>query len=1028
MQLPQTALAICEGGNKDDSRRAPIQMTVVKHKYDIGQLKQFAYLCPMFAALQKHFKGQLYYRNAPEDMAQRRAYATDASVFQELPVAVAIPFNEQDLSALVHFAATQKYSLIPRTAGTSLAGQVVGNGIVVDFSVHFNQIMEVNVTEKWVRLQPGVIRDDLNRYLRPLQLQFGPETSTANRAMIGGMVGNNSCGLHSISWGTTRDHLMEVRGFLSDGSPVVFRAYSIEEVEKICGEKTLEGHIYRTLIGLLSHPDHQQTIQTRFPKPSIKRRNTGYAIDRLLQHQPFSKNGPLFNLCPLIAGSEGTLCCITEVKLALMDLPPAHNVLVCGHFQSLRKCMEANTIAMQHRPEASELVDKLILDFTHGHPLYARYRFFIEGDPEAVLMVEFFGETYAQAMDRAEALIADWRSKEMGYAHPVLHGSDIAKAWELRKGGLGLLRNMPGDAQPVNLIEDCAVDVQDLPDYTDDIAALLERHGLQASYYAHAGAGELHIEPIINLKTAKGQAQFRAVLTETVELLKKYGGSLSGEHGDGRLRGEFIPALMGEAVYDLFKQVKEAFDPHYLFNAGKIVRTPPMDTHLRYAPEKPSPVVPTVFQFLETGGILAMAEKCSGSGDCRKSPGAGGTMCPSYMATRREKDTTRARANLLRQFLSQFADTGNAFDHHALKEVMDLCLSCKGCKSECPSAIDVAKMKAEFLQHYYDAHGVPLRSQLVGHFSGLMRVVSWFSGFYNYLYSHNSSRRFLNRIAGFHPHRTMPLLHDTTLLGYYRRHVQHLSVRPPKNGTVYLFCDEFTNYNDVPAGIAALRLLRALGYETIIPVHGESGRTWLSKGLVRRAQKTAVRNVRLLHPLISAETPLIGLEPSAILTFRDEYPDLVHPSRRAVAQQLGQNALLLEEWFFREVEKGHIREEQFTEEKKHIWLHSHCHQKALTGSTLLEKMLSFPVNYTAESIPSGCCGMAGAFGYEREHYDLSMQIGGLVLFPAVQKIKEQELLAAPGTSCRHQIKDGTGKPALHPVEIMWEALKKSPLF
>ncbi len=981
----------------------------------------------MFSALQKRLKGTLYYKDTPEHTMQRRAYATDASVFQEMPLAVALPVDEDDLKALVEFAGAHHIALIPRAAGTSLAGQVVGSGLVVDMSVHFNRITEVNPVEKWVRLQPGVIRDDLNRFLKPFGLQFGPETSTANRAMIGGMVGNNSCGLHSVRWGTTRDHLLEAWGLLSDGSRVHFRDLSLSQLESLCEADTAEGRICRRLVGLLSDPDHQEAIRSRFPKSSVTRRNTGYALDVLLQRQPFRANGPAFNLCPLLAGSEGTLCLLSEVKLSLMDLPPAHNALVCGHFSTLRSCMEANVVAMQHRPAAAELVDKRILDFTHGHPLYSDYRFFIEGNPEAVLMVEFFGDTRAAAIDHAEALLQDWQQRGMGYAHPVLYGNDIHKAWELRKGGLGLLRNMPGDTQPVNLIEDCAVAVEDLPDYTDDIAALLDRHGLKASYYAHAGAGELHIEPLMNLKTAEGRQLFRTVLAETVELLKKYNGSLSGEHGDGRLRGEFIAHLMGEAVYELFKQVKEAFDPRYLFNAGKIVHAPPMDTHLRYTAGQTPGKVATVFQFVEGAGILGLAEKCSGSGDCRKSHGAGGVMCPSYMATRRERDTTRARANLLRQFLTR-SDKKNPFDHPELKEVMDLCLSCKGCRSECPSAVDVAKMKAEFLQHYYDANGVPLRSRMVGDFSRLMKIAHLFPNFYNFLYKNNTIRTFLNRISGFHPERTMPLLHTSTLQEWYRRYYQNHPVEVPGKGRVYLFCDEFTNYHDVPVGMAAIALLHGLGYEVVIPSHVESGRTWLSKGLVRRAQKIARQNFALLHPIISTETPLIGLEPSAILSFRDEYPDLVPPEQRAAARTLGNNALLLEEWFMREVEKGKIQKAQFTEASQHILLHGHCHQKALAATKTLEKMLRFPEHYTVHSIPSGCCGMAGSFGYEYEHYDLSMQIGNLVLFPAVQAAKSREIIAAPGTSCRHQIKDGTGKTALHPVEILHQALKKTPVF
>jgi FAD/FMN-containing dehydrogenase/Fe-S oxidoreductase len=988
----------------------------------------------------KHaLKGDFYYGGIEGD-AIRTLYATDASVYQEMPLAVALPRDAADIQTLIRFANEFGFTLIPRAAGTSLAGQVVGNGVVVDCSTYMNQILELNVAEKWVRVQPGVIRDDLNKYIRPFGLLFGPETSTASRAMIGGMVGNNSSGLHSIKWGHTRDHVLETQGFLSDGSPVVFKSLDDKALaEKERGD-TLENKIYRGIGDILRGGENLKLIREKFPKPSIRRRNTGYALDFLAESKPYTVHDAPFspqdsfgearqnlNISHLISGSEGTLCFLTEIKLNLIDLPPAQSALLCVHFQNMRDCMEATVIAMQHQPYAVELVDKLIMDFTRQHPTYAQNCFFIEADPAAILMIEFFDEPVATnsrpktAYDLANALAMDLRQQNKGYAYPILMGSEANLAWDVRKAGLGMIRNQRGKAQPVNLIEDCAVAIEDLPNYVDDVAAILKRHQVQASYYAHAGAGELHIEPMLDLKSAEGVRLFRQILTETVALLKKYNGSLSGEHGDGRLRGEFIPELMGQEVYALFKQVKQLFDPKGIFNAGKIVDTPPMDSHLRYTIGQNSPNIPTTFRFNETdGGILRLAEKCSGSGDCRKTHLSGGTMCPSYMASRREHDTTRARANILRQFLTK-SDKPNRFNHAEIKDVMDTCLSCKACKSECPTAVDVAKMKAEFLQNYYDVNGLPLRSRLIGSFSTLMKCANLTPSLFNAFFGVPLFRRLSNRLMGFHPDRTMPHLSKRTLRSWYTK--RPTPTPSASKASVYFFCDEFTNYNDAEIGQKAIELLEALGYHVIMPKHVDSGRAQLSKGLVRKAQLLATENVRLLKDLITAETPLIGLEPSAILGFRDEYLDLVPLDLKAAATHIAQNSFLIDEFLAKEAEAGRISAQAFREDKKQIKLHGHCHQKALSQISATVKILSLPPQYQVDLIPSGCCGMAGSFGYEAEHYDLSMKVGELVLFPSVRASAEDVLIAATGTSCRHQILDGTARRAFHPVEILWSALR-----
>ncbi len=968
-----------------------------------------------FESFEQYFNGELYYNDSAFHQTQLLAYSTDASVYQEKPLAVALPKNNDDIKLLIDFATRYKLTLIPRAAGTSLAGQVVGNGIVVDISKHFNQIIEINAAENWVRVQPGVIRDDLNFYLRSYGLMFGPETSTANRAMIGGMVGNNSCGLHSIVWGAVRDHLLEASVILSDGSEVTLKPGGPNEPDG----KSFKTEIYESLMSLLSDENTKELIQKNFPKSTVVRRNTGYALDALLAMQPFNVAGKDFNLCSLLAGSEGTLAFITEVKLNLLPLPPKETGVICIHCNSLDDALRANIVSLEHKPMASELVDKYILDFTIGHPEYQKNRFFIEGDPAAILMVEFMCHDKQELQSKIDRLISNLKSSGFGYAFPVLYNADTVYAWEVRKAGLGLLRNLRGDSQPVNLIEDCAVSPQELPEYIQDLQLILDKYQVKASYYAHAGAGELHVEPIINLKTKQGLSTFRNILAETVELVKKYKGSLSGEHGDGRLRGEFIPAMLGNETYLLFEKVKAIFDPNNIFNAGKITKTPAMDTHLRVK-EGAGPVEAlTTFNFSSTGGILGLAEKCSGSGDCRKSAISGGVMCPSYMATRLEKDTTRARANVLRQFLSNEHDK-HPFNHEEIKDVMDLCLSCKGCKTECPSGVDVAKLKAEFLQQYYDQNGIPFRSKLIGNFSKQMKLASMFPPVYNLIFQTKIFRKLANSLVGFHPERSMPHLNAVTLRTWYKKRKKTIS--PGRK--VYLFCDEFTNYNDLEVGQKTILLLEALGFQVNMPEHAESGRTYLSKGLVKKAALIANRNIETFADLISDESPLIGIEPSAILTFRDEYIDLAKKDNREKALKLSKNTYTVEEFLSKELRGGSINRSVFTSDKRRVLIHGHCYQKALSSQEHLKAMLSIPENYSTHLIPSGCCGMAGSFGYEKEHFQISNQIGELILFPAVRSAEGETLIAASGTSCRHQIKDGTQRTAQHPVEILFDALKK----
>jgi len=965
-------------------------------------------------ALSARLEGELF-----TDETTRILYATDASAYREIPCAVAVPRSVEDLKKLILFAREHHSSLIPRTAGTSLAGQVVGRGIVVDVSKNFTSILEFNKEERWVRVQPGVIRDELNLFLKPHGLLFGPETSTANRAMIGGMVGNNSCGSNSVVYGSTREHVKEIKALLSDGSEAVFHSLDPEAFHRKCEGDNLESSIYRTTRSLLGNYENQESIRKGFPKKSIERRNTGYALDFLVDSAPFAAGMPDFNFCKLIAGSEGTLAFITEIRLNLIPLPAKETGLLCVHFNTIDESLRANLIALRYKPSASELIDHYILECTKDNIEQSRNRFFVQGDPGAILVIEFKRESRGEIEEIAGRLINDLKTTGLGYHFPLLFGEDTNRIWSLRKAGLGLLGNMPGDSKPVPVVEDTAVDVQDLPNYIGEFNEILKKYGLHSVHYAHAGSGEIHLRPILNLKTREGNEMFRTIASEIATLVKKYNGSLSGEHGDGRLRGEFIRQMVGDRNYELFRQIKTCWDPRNIFNPDKIVDTPPMNTMLRYSPGQQTPHFKTNFRFYNQT-VLQHAEQCNGSGDCRKTQLSGGTMCPSYMATKNEKDTTRARANILREFLTH-SEKLNRFDHQEIYEVMDLCLSCKGCKSECPSNVDVAKLKAEFLQQYHDIHGVPFRSKLIARFTSMAKLGSVAPGLYNFFVSNPLTGRLIKAVSGFAPRRSMPKLSSTTLRAWWKSRKKSATGTANK-GRVYIFCDEFTNYNDAEIGKKAVKLLEKLGYEVVIPEHLESGRTWLSKGLVRDAKKIINANIRLLKELITADTPLLGIEPSAILTFRDEYVDLTDEELFTDAQKLSKNVFLVDEFLAAEIKAGRIEKSLFTQDEKRIKLHGHCQQKALSSVSHSASMLSFPENYKVDLIPSGCCGMAGSFGFEKEHYDLSMKIGELVLLPTVRSQPESVIIAASGTSCRHQIHDGCGRTALHPVEILYDAL------
>ncbi len=724
-------------------------------------------------------------------------------------------------------------------------------------------------------------------------------------------------------------------------------------------------------------------------------------------------------MCKLLAGSEGTLAFITEIKLHVDPLPPPNDVVLCAHFKTLNEAMKAVVLAMEHQPSACELMDDTILRLSKQNIKQQKNRFFVNGDPKAILTIEFRGETMAEAEAKADKLIESLKSAGFGYDFPKVFGPRTKSVWELRKAGLGILANIPGDAKAVACIEDTAVDIQDLPEYIDEFDALLKSYGQQPIYYAHAGAGEIHLRPVLNLK-AKKDRQLLFELTEaSAKLVKKYNGALSGEHGDGRLRAQFLPMMVGEENYALFKRVKKQWDSKGIFNPGKIVDAPEMNTALRYDEGQKNRTFETIFDFSGTSGFIGAVEKCTGSGDCRKLNTAGGTMCPSFRATRNEKDSTRGRANALREFLSRNEDV-NPFDQEELYQVLDLCLSCKGCTAECPSNVDMAKLKAEFLHQYYQTHRVPFRSRFFGWSAKLNKLGSLFPGLTNFFLKNPVSSGLLKQVLGVAQKRSLPLLHSITLEAWYKAN-QPEPAKPIK-GQLYLFCEEVVNFNDTEIGIKAIELLSKLGYEVKMLPWTDSARVHISKGLMTEAQKIAQRNVKTFFPLISEAIPLVGIEPSGVLGFRDEYPALLRGEWKGKARAMASFTLTMEEFLHREIEKGHIDAESFTDASRHIMLHGHCHQKSLSEQEKSAFIMSLPKNYAVEIIPSGCCGMAGSFGFEKEHYDLSMKIGEMVLFPAIRGGEPSTVIAAPGASCRQQIADGANRKALHPVEVLWEAL------
>ena len=951
------------------------------------------------------------------DILTRRLYANDASMYEELPSGVAFPETVDDIAELVHRASAEGLALTPRSAGTSLAGQATGGGIVMDVSRYMTGIVEIDPDRREAVVQPGVIRDTLNREAAAWGLQFGPDTSTTNRCMIGGMIGNNSSGSFSIKHKTTREHVVEVEAVLSDGSVVTFGPLSDEELEEKCRLETLEGEIYRGMVELLK--ENRNEIQQSFPHPDVIRRNTGYAIDRLCEMSPITPGGRPFNLAELLCGSEGTLAITTSAKVRLVPLE-AQKILVIPQFDDLLEAMEATVDAVELGPSAVELVDDIILDATRGNIEQKRNRFFLEGSPACLLVVEFEGDDLAELERKADELVNRLQQRKLGYTWPVFKDPDkMNRVWDLRRAGLGLLMGLGQDARSPSFVEDTAVRVENLPAYVREFKELLERYDTTCVFYAHASVGELHLRPVLDITKEEGIEKMKAMAVDVAKLVRKYRGSLSGEHGDGRARAPYIEIVLGSEMMPLLRRVKTLWDPQGIFNPGKILDPLPIDTDLRFSPGQKRVDPDTAFRWEREGGFGSAIEQCNGAGVCRKLAESGGSMCPSYHATLEEKDNTRGRANLFRQIFHSGIPDDEAFSSTEIKEGLELCLSCKACKSECPANVDMAKMKAEFLNGWHRENGIPFISRFFGEPERYYPLASAFAPLSNLINRWSGFRYLLQETIGIDARRELPTFARQHFRRWFRENRETLI--KPGRPQVVLLVDLFTNYNEPEIASAACRLLDGLGYNVTITEAMSTGRPQISTGLLDKARNVCDILLRELAPLVEDGVPVVGLEPSEILTLRDECPDLCSESLKASAESVSGNSWLLEEFLVQHFDEHPDHRDRFWSGGESVELHGHCHTKSLVGNAPLVEVLK-RCGFVVNELKAGCCGMAGSFGYATNRYEVSMEIGEKILFPAVRRASDETVICASGLSCRHQIVEGTGREALHPAEILADAL------
>jgi FAD/FMN-containing dehydrogenase/Fe-S oxidoreductase len=930
------------------------------------------------------------------DAGSRLLYSTDASMYQMEPIGVVIPRHADDVQAAIEVAKAQQVALLPRGGGTSLTGQTVNRALVLDFSRHMRNVLEVNTEELWARVQPGLVQDELNHHVRPHGLLFGPDTSTSNRATLGGMLGNNSGGSHSIAYGLTVEHVIEISALLADGTRAVFKDVSPEEFEAKMRRPGIEGAIYREVAAI--RDTYADEISARYPPHW--RRVMGYNLNELL------KPGPL-NMARLIVGSEGTLVTILEAKVRLVRRPKK-TALDVVHYRTIQEALESSESILETGPYAVELTDKMILDLARANLEHSKRMGFVEGDPGAIMIVEYAGDTDAEVKAKVETLEAKRARERWGYAaHLAFEPPAQQSIWKLRKAGLGLIFGLKGEKKPIAFVEDTAVDPRHLKDFVPRFREIFAKHDVDGAYYGHCSVGCLHIRPAINLKSPRGLEQVRAIAEEITDLVLEFHGTISSEHGDGRARSPMLERMFGPTMMEAFRRFKRAFDPENRMNPGNIVASPPITEHLRYGTEYRTREPLTLLDFSEQGGFAPAVEMCNGVGECRKT--LEGTMCPSYMVTRDEEHSTRGRANALRAALSGKTD----FTGQRLYEVMDLCLECKGCKAECPSNVDMAKMKYEFLHHYYQVHGQPLRNRLFGRIARLNALGAKMPGLSNFLSNLAPTRALLERVAGIDRRRPLPAFAPQTFTEWFARH--SASASAPR-GDVVLFHDTFVTYNAPAIGQAAVRVLERAGYRVVLVDRKCCGRPLISKGMLNEAREHARWNVARLAPYATRGIAIVGLEPSCLLTLRDETVDLVRTDEaRTVAAQ----SLLLEQFLLRERAAG--LDLAFTSHGRNALLHGHCHQKAMVGTAPTVAALRW-AGYDVAEVDSGCCGMAGSFGFEREHYDLSVALGNRRLAPAVKAAGPETEVVAPGVSCRQQIEHLTGRRARHPAEVLADAL------
>jgi FAD/FMN-containing dehydrogenase/Fe-S oxidoreductase len=964
------------------------------------------------------------------DRLSRALYSTDASVYQIVPLGVVVPRTEADVMATVRQCARFGVPLTARGGGTSQAGQAIGPGVILDCSKYLNRVLEVSAAGRWARVQPGCVLDHLNQELQPLGLQFAPDISTADRATIGGMIANNSSGTHSLIHGKTVDHVRELKAVLADGSVVQMGPLCPAELEAKCRQADREGEVYRTVRRLAE--EHREEIGKRYPK--ILRRVGGYNLDL------FAPPGPEgFNLAHLLVGSEGTLGIAVDATLRLVELPRARALLVI-QFADLLEALAATPPILAHRPAAVEVMDRHVLDCTKLNAEASRLRDFLQGDPGAILIVELYGDDPAELAPRLTALEDDLKQRRFGYhCHRATAPAAQARIWKLRRLALGLSMAEKGDAKALSFVEDTAVDPGRLRDYIAEFQALLARHGTAAGVYAHASVGCLHVRPVLDLKTAAGVRHFEQIAGEVADLVLKYGGALSGEHGDGLVRSPFQERMFGPVLYGAFRELKRAFDPAGLLNPGKIVDAPPLTAALRYGPAYVTPDVASTFDFTADGGLVRAAELCAGVGECRKTKG--GTMCPSYRATREEQHSTRGRANTLRLALTGQLGLQGLTDP-AVKEVLDLCLECKACKSECPTNVDMARLKAEFLHQYHRKHGLPLRNRLFGHVAALGRWGCRLAPVSNWL-ARNRLARWLNeKLFGIDRRRLPPPFARTDFETHLESHWDWGRNVPPRPWpAVLVFPDTFINYYEPALGMVAVEVLYRLGRLAIhaSPSFGPDGspsgparapvccgRPLISNGLLGQAVEHARYNVAALFPWAEIGQPITACEPSCLLTIKDDYPALLRGEERRKAEAVAAACRTFEEFIDSLLAEDAAGLVQLRPGPSKALVHTHCHQRALVGAAPLLRLLRRIPGTEVVDLDAGCCGMAGSFGYEKEHYEVSRLVGEQRLFPALRQADADAVVVAPGFSCRLQIQHFTGRTALHPAQLLADLLPPGP--